>query len=183
MRPAAAAHSAVAHGPQDHALPARPPPARPPPARRYTHLMVVLQGFARLMQQLFGLSLTITPGPPSEVWAPGVLKCEARHPDHGMMGTLYLDLCSRPGKYPSAVTFPIRCGRQLGSGYQVMRACGGAAPSTFGARCRCCWVGTHACASCRALDFIYKCYPSARTVPLAPLLGSCPPGPHHGPTG
>jgi intermediate peptidase len=27
---------------------------------------------------------------------------------------VYLDLCSRHGKYPGAVTFPIRCGRSLG---------------------------------------------------------------------
>lgn len=37
----------------------------------------------------------------------------------GPLGTLFLDLCSRPGKYPGSVLFPIRCGRALpGGAYQ-----------------------------------------------------------------
>jgi len=88
--------------------------------RGYTHLPVVLKGFAKIMEQLFGLALTISPAPSTEAWAPGVLKCEAALSDGSSVGTVFLDLCSRPGKFPGAVTFPIRCGRQLSNGeYQA----------------------------------------------------------------
>ncbi|KAF5843142.1 hypothetical protein DUNSADRAFT_2179 [Dunaliella salina] len=86
----------------------------------YTRLPVVLKGFAQIMEHLFGLVLTISSAPSTEAWAPGVLKCEAALSDGSTLGTVFLDLCSRPGKFPGAVTFPIRCGRQLSNGeYQA----------------------------------------------------------------
>lgn len=64
----------------------------PPDLTRYSNLFVVLKGFTQIMEQLFGLTLVITPAHPSETWAPGVLRCDA-HLDGSTIGTVYLDLC------------------------------------------------------------------------------------------
>ncbi|KAG2434975.1 hypothetical protein HYH02_011974 [Chlamydomonas schloesseri] len=80
---------------------------------RYTALPSVLAGVRTLLRAVFRIELVLGPVAPGEGWAPGVLRAEARHPDLGPLGTVYLDLGDRPGKYPSAVTFPITCGRQL----------------------------------------------------------------------
>jgi Zn-dependent oligopeptidase len=88
---------------------------------RYTHLPVVLDGLAQLTQRLFDVTLHIRPAAQREAWAPDLLRVDAYHQGScDLIGTVYLDLCSRTGKYPSAVTFPIRCGRELPDGkYQV----------------------------------------------------------------
>ncbi|GFR47668.1 hypothetical protein Agub_g9412 [Astrephomene gubernaculifera] len=80
---------------------------------RYTAVPSVLSGIRTLLANLFGMDLSISPAAPGEGWAPGVLRCDASLPQLGPLGTIYLDLGDRPGKYPSAVTFPITCGRQL----------------------------------------------------------------------
>ncbi|KAL6759533.1 hypothetical protein V8C86DRAFT_2574236 [Haematococcus lacustris] len=86
----------------------------------YTQLTSVLDGLAALTQQLLGIRLSWQPAAGGEAWAPGVIKVEAQHAEEGHLGTVFLDLVSRPGKYPSAVTFPIRCGRELEGGkYQA----------------------------------------------------------------
>lgn len=91
-----------------------------PGLHRYTQLSSVLQGLVELVSRVLRISLKLTPAPAAEAWAQHVIKCEASHPDLGFLGTVYMDLCSRPGKYPSAVTFPIRCGKELADGeYQV----------------------------------------------------------------
>ncbi|MEW5313109.1 MAG: hypothetical protein WDW38_004701 [Sanguina aurantia] len=77
------------------------------------HLLPLLEGFCNLMRQTFNLDLKLTSVSGSATWAPGVLLLDATHPTMGHMGTVYLDLLNRPGKYPSAVTFPIICGRAL----------------------------------------------------------------------
>ncbi|KAG2485902.1 hypothetical protein HYH03_015346 [Edaphochlamys debaryana] len=87
--------------------------APPSALLRYTALPSVLAGVARLLRAVFGVGLEAAPAAPGEGWAPGVLRLRASHPELGPLGTVYLDLGSRPGKYPSAVTFPITCGRQL----------------------------------------------------------------------
>lgn len=53
-------------------------------------------------------------------WAPGVRRFNVSHPDIGDLGIMYLDLCSRPQKFPGNVTFPIRCGKRHSDGsYQT----------------------------------------------------------------
>ncbi|PNH07339.1 Mitochondrial intermediate peptidase [Tetrabaena socialis] len=80
---------------------------------RFTALPSVLAGVRLLLRRLFRIDLAVEAAAPGEAWAPGVLRCTASHPDLGPLGAVYLDLGDRPGKYPSAVTFPITCGRQL----------------------------------------------------------------------
>lgn len=46
-----------------------------------------------------------------EAWAPGVEKLRAVHADRGDLGTVYLDLYSRQGKYNGNAHFTIQCGR------------------------------------------------------------------------
>jgi hypothetical protein len=59
---------------------------------------------------------------PDALWALPALCCAALQvvcSVQGPLGVLFLDLHSRPGKYPGSVLFPIRCGRALpGGGYQ-----------------------------------------------------------------
>jgi intermediate peptidase len=94
-----------------------------PATYRYTHLPVVLDGLFQLTQRLFGITLQVRPATQQEAWAPHVMRVDAyQQGTSDLMGSVYLDLCSRRGKYPSAVTFPIRCGRELPGGqYQVGR--------------------------------------------------------------
>ncbi|GLC42091.1 hypothetical protein PLESTM_001284900 [Pleodorina starrii] len=80
---------------------------------RYTAVPSVLAGIRHLLRRVFRIELRISEAVPGEGWAPGVLRCEAEHSELGPLGTVYLDLGDRPGKYPSAVTFPITCGREL----------------------------------------------------------------------
>ncbi|PNW86102.1 hypothetical protein CHLRE_02g073400v5 [Chlamydomonas reinhardtii] len=83
---------------------------------RYTALPSVLAGVRTLLRAVFRIELVLGPAAAGEGWAAGVLRAEAHHPDLGPLGTVYLDLGERSGKYPSAVTFPITCGRQLPGG-------------------------------------------------------------------
>ncbi|KXZ54341.1 hypothetical protein GPECTOR_5g423 [Gonium pectorale] len=98
-----------------YAARARREASRTPPGAllRYTALPSLLAGLRELLGRLFRLRLAVSEAAPGEGWAAGVLRCDASHPELGPLGTIYLDLGDRPGKYPSAVTFPITCGRQL----------------------------------------------------------------------
>ncbi|MDE2314290.1 MAG: Zn-dependent oligopeptidase [Elusimicrobia bacterium] len=76
----------------------------------------VLKGLFALNQTLFGVAFERVPD--AESWAPGVDLYEVRG-DAGqgpILGYLYLDLFSRPGKSGSAAAFPIIRGRRLSDG-------------------------------------------------------------------
>lgn len=52
----------------------------------------------------------------SEAWAPGQEKFEAFSDTRGHLGTVYLDLYHRPGKYTGCAQFTLRCSKELESG-------------------------------------------------------------------
>ncbi|GLI62332.1 hypothetical protein VaNZ11_004940 [Volvox africanus] len=91
---------------------------------RYTTVPSVLAGVRHLLWRVFRMEWRVSEAAPEEGWAPGVLRCDVEHPELGPLGVVYLDLEDRPGKYPTAVTFPITCGREMppargGSGRQL----------------------------------------------------------------
>ncbi|GIL91162.1 hypothetical protein Vretifemale_18866 [Volvox reticuliferus] len=87
--------------------------SQPSAVLRYTVVPSVLTGIRHLLWRVFRMEWRISEAAPGEGWAPGVLRCEVEHPELGPLGVVYLDLGDRPGKYPTAVTFPITCGREV----------------------------------------------------------------------
>jgi hypothetical protein len=49
----------------------------------------------------------------SELWAPAVRKYIAVSEDRGFLGTVFLDLYDRAGKYATDAHFTLRCGRRF----------------------------------------------------------------------
>ncbi|KAL3133543.1 hypothetical protein ABBQ38_007394 [Trebouxia sp. C0009 RCD-2024] len=79
-----------------------------------------LHALGTILQQLTAVTLQEVPMLPGESWAAGVRKMVAVHEDDGDLGTIYLDLFARPGKFGGAAHFTLRCGRQLSGGqYQT----------------------------------------------------------------
>jgi intermediate peptidase len=87
-----------------------------------------IRGLSELLRRLMRVSLVEEAPAAGEAWAPGVRRLVARHEEEGPLGVVYLDLAPRPGKFPGAAHFTLRCGRAAaGGGYQV-RARGGGGP-------------------------------------------------------
>ena len=77
----------------------------------------VMHGLARLTDQLFGLELRPVPVGEAEVWDGHVRKMELwgeGGAENGLVGTIYLDMFSRPAAFASAGTFSVWCGRGEG---------------------------------------------------------------------
>ena len=51
-----------------------------------------------------------------EAWAPGVKKLVAHSADGIELGTIYLDLYQRPGKYTGCALFTVVCGKEMPDG-------------------------------------------------------------------
>lgn len=87
---------------------------------RWLTLDGCIDGAALLIQRLMGVSLREETPSSGELWAPGVRKFVAEHPEGGVLGVVYLDLMARPNKFPGAAHFTLRCGREQRNGaYQV----------------------------------------------------------------
>ena len=52
----------------------------------------------------------------SESWAPGVKKLIAYRANGAKLGTIFLDLYHRPGKYTGCALFTVVCGKELPDG-------------------------------------------------------------------
>lgn len=91
----------------------------------YFTLKSCLEGLSLICRGLFGISLDQVPMSAGENWAPGpstgaggsgrdagggVRKLVLRHSTEGVLGTVYLDLHRRDGKYGHAAHFTVRCG-------------------------------------------------------------------------
>jgi thimet oligopeptidase len=80
--------------------------------RQYFPLDRTVQKTLDLYAKLFGIMFTRRSAP--EAWSPDVLAYEVTSAGTGaVVGTLYLDLYSRPGKYPRFATYAIRPVRQV----------------------------------------------------------------------
>eukprot|EP00741_Cyanophora_paradoxa_P008368 tig00001302_g8095.t1 len=82
----------------------------------YFPLDGVLRGLSLISSRLFGVSLLEEPAARGEAWDPTVRKLVAQDEAGRPIGTMYLDLYPRRGKYDHSAHFTVRCGRLLPSG-------------------------------------------------------------------
>lgn len=67
------------------------------------------------MTRLMGVRVRDAALSPGEGWAPGLAKLRVSEADGALLGTVYLDFQPRPGKFPGAAHFVLRCGRGHGT--------------------------------------------------------------------
>jgi intermediate peptidase len=80
----------------------------------YLSVGTVMQGLSRLLTQLYGLRLVATDLRLGEGWHADVRRLDVICESRGLIGVLYCDLFSRPGKQQGqAAHFTVRCGRKV----------------------------------------------------------------------
>ncbi|KAK0557840.1 Mitochondrial intermediate peptidase [Tilletia horrida] len=87
------------------------------PISSYFSVGSVFAGLSRLFSRIYGIRLRAAPIRAGEVWAPDVHKLEVVEESNALgadrvVGTIYADLFSRPGKPPSAAHYTVRCSRR-----------------------------------------------------------------------
>ncbi|KAL4401736.1 Mitochondrial intermediate peptidase [Malassezia pachydermatis] len=89
-------------------------PVRPMPLSPYLSLGSVFTGLSRLFYLLYGIHFRAAEPQPGEVWRSDVVKLDVvDETEGGVIGTIYCDLFSRPGKPPSAAHYTVRCSRRI----------------------------------------------------------------------
>lgn len=79
----------------------------------------VFSGLSQMLSSLYGIRLRPSAMQPGESWNDDVVKLEVVEEDTAaasgetIIGTIYADLFSRPGKPPSAAHYTVRCSRRL----------------------------------------------------------------------
>jgi len=86
-------------------------PAPPIPLPPLT-LGTVFMSLSRLFRHLYGISLRRADVAQGEVWDSDVYKLEVVHEDEGLIGWIYADLFTRPGKASGAGHYTVRCSRR-----------------------------------------------------------------------
>ncbi len=74
----------------------------------YFSLGTCMEGLNILFSNLYGIQLCHTPSLPGETWSPDVQKIEVMHEEEGLLGHIYCDFYSRPGKIAQDCHFTIR---------------------------------------------------------------------------
>jgi len=87
------------------------------PISNYFSVGSVFAGLSRLFSRIYGIRLRAAPIRTGEVWCPDVHKLEVVEESNKLgadrvVGTIYADLFSRPGKPPSAAHYTVRCSRR-----------------------------------------------------------------------
>ena len=100
-------------------------------ASEYLPLSAVISGLQGIMRKVFGVTMVSVDLQEGESWSssssssttssnptassslPSPLKFVLRHDQEGALGTMYLDLFTRPGKFPGAAHFVVRCGKKI----------------------------------------------------------------------
>jgi intermediate peptidase len=74
----------------------------------------VVEGVSRLAERVFGVTLTLTSMLPGEAWCDDARKVSVNDASTGEpLGVVYLDVAPRPGKFPHAAHFVVRCSRSV----------------------------------------------------------------------
>ena len=73
----------------------------------------VFFGLSRLFTHLFGISFRPAAMQPGEAWHEDVRKLEVVDEREGLVGWIYADLFSRPGKAAGAAHYTVRCSRRV----------------------------------------------------------------------
>ena len=74
------------------------------------HLELLVRSILSMQQETHEVNIWVQC---SELWAPSVRKYSAVSDARGFLGTVFLDLYQRPGKYTTDAHFTLRCGRRL----------------------------------------------------------------------
>lgn len=84
----------------------------------YFSLDGCVDGIAYTLRQVFGISMSKVPNSEcaDELWHSSVVKMQLQHEEDGLLGSIFLDLYPRQGKYGHAAHFCIKCGRDPGDG-------------------------------------------------------------------
>ena len=87
----------------------------------YFSLGVAMEGLNEIFQNLYGARLEVTETCPGELWSPEVFKLAVIDSDDKLLGNIYCDFFTRPGKPYQDCHFTVRGGRQRHDGsYQEL---------------------------------------------------------------
>ncbi|WBW71059.1 mitochondrial intermediate peptidase Oct1 [Schizosaccharomyces osmophilus] len=81
--------------------------------RDYLTVGTVIQGLSRLFNSLYGLRFVPAEVMPGEIWDSDVRKLNVMDEKNSLIGVIYFDLFTRPGKTDGAAHFTIRSSREL----------------------------------------------------------------------
>lgn len=92
--------------------------ARDSTISRYLSIGTVFSGLNRILNSLYGITLSPAPVDNGEVWHEDVVKLNVVHEHEGKIGVIYCDLFSREHegdlrKFESAAHFTVRCSRRI----------------------------------------------------------------------
>ncbi|XP_043242923.1 mitochondrial intermediate peptidase-like [Amphibalanus amphitrite] len=82
----------------------------------YFSVGTCMRGLSALFGRLYGVRLEAEEARPGELWAPDVQKLAVVHESEGLLGYIYCDFYTRPGKPSQDCHFTIRGGRDLPDG-------------------------------------------------------------------
>jgi len=82
----------------------------------YFSLGVAMEGLNELFQALYGVELVVETARPGELWSDDVFKLAVKSAEVGLLGHIYCDFFTRPGKPHQDCHFTIRGGRERADG-------------------------------------------------------------------
>lgn len=89
------------------------PGTRVHPINPFFSAGTVIQGLSRLFTNLYGIRFVPCALRPGEAWDKDVRKVHVVDEAEGLIGSIYFDLFSRPGKSPNAAHYTVRCSRRI----------------------------------------------------------------------
>jgi intermediate peptidase len=89
------------------------PGSRVHPIHPFFSAGTVIQGLSRLFTNLYGIRFVPCALRPGEAWDKDVRKVQVVDETEGLVGSIYFDLFSRPGKSPNAAHYTVRCSRRI----------------------------------------------------------------------
>ncbi|KAJ9120741.1 hypothetical protein QFC22_002672 [Naganishia vaughanmartiniae] len=89
------------------------PGSRVHPIHPFFSAGTVIQGLSRLFTNLYGIRFVPCALRSGEAWDKDVRKVQVVDETEGVIGSIYFDLFSRPGKSPNAAHYTVRCSRRI----------------------------------------------------------------------
>lgn len=89
------------------------PGSRLYPVSPYFSAGTVIQGLSRFFTRLYGIRFEPCEMRPGESWHPDVRKLNVIDEEEGLIGVIFFDLFTRPGKPAHAAHYTVRCSRRI----------------------------------------------------------------------